>query len=156
MKGRDSKLPRDYIFPFCDRNTISLPLLKRAFSMDYTINGVYTRNGNQYCPIAIMLHRDCHYTMQLSTTRRTCQERNEGDQWIFNCQYGTDSRQNFGALYNWPTLFPAANYNRYLPHSRLANEIQNINNQFTRTSSINVTHYVPAMTNQVEKHGYAN
>lgn len=91
---RDSKLPRDYIF-FCDRNTISLPLPRRAFSIDYTINGVYTRNGNQYCPIAIMLHRDCRYTMQLSTTRRTCQERNEGDQWIFNCQYGTDSRQNF-------------------------------------------------------------
>lgn len=106
------------LYFFFLRSKHYLPLPKRAFSMDYTINGVYTRNGNQYCPIAIMLHRDCRYTMQLSTTRWTCQERNEGDQWIFNCQYGTDSRQNFSALYNWPgLLFPAANYNQYLPLS---------------------------------------
>lgn len=95
-----------------DRRTVS----RGTFSpIAYTINGTYTRNGNQYCPMAIMLHRDCRYTMQLSTTRWTCQERNEGDQWIFNCQSATDSRQNLeimlGALYNWPALFPDANYN---------------------------------------------
>lgn len=89
----DSKLPRDYIFFVIE--TLPPFLSLGVFPMDYTINGVYTRNRNQYCPIAIMPHRNCRYTMQLLTTRRTCQERNEGDQWIFNCQYGMDSRQNF-------------------------------------------------------------
>lgn len=130
--------------------------------MDYTINGVYTCNGNQYCPIAIMLHRNGRYTMQLSTTRRTCQERNEGDQWIFNCQYGTDSRQNFEIMparciidRRYFLLRIITSISSILVSHVRANEIQNINNQFTRTSSINVMHYAPAMTNQVEKHGYA-
>lgn len=150
---RNGKLSRDYIF-FCDRNTISLPLPRRTFSMDYTISEVYTRNGNQYCPIAIMLHRDCRYTMQLSTTRRTCQERNEGDQWIFNCQYGTDL-QNFEIMLarciidrRYFLLRIITNISHSLVSHVRANEIQNINNRFTRTSSINVTHYAPAMTNQ--------
>lgn len=132
-------------------------MLFLAFPMDYTINGMYIHNGNQYCPIAIMLRRDCSYTMQLSTTRRTCQERNEGDQWIFNCQYGTDSHQNF-------EIMPARCIinRRYflvriitcLPlYSARANEIQRINKRFARTSSM--SYYVPTMTNQIKKHGNA-
>lgn len=92
-----------------------LVLPHRLHYKRYILYTIYTRNGNQYCPIAIMLHRNCRYTMQLSTTRRTCQERNEGDQWIFNCRRGTDSRapglrNNARALYNWPA--------RYFPRAR--------------------------------------
>lgn len=116
---------------------------------------MYIHNGNQYCPIAIMLRRDCSYTMQLSTTRRTCQERNEGDQWIFNCQYGTDSCQNFEIILARciidRRIFPGANYNvpppptPCTPLMRFRELTIDLRGQVASMS-----HYDPTMTNQIK------
>lgn len=124
-----------------------------VFPADYALNGVYIHNGNQYCPIAIMLRRDCSYTMQLSTTRRTCQERNEGDQWIFNCQYGTDSCQNFEIILLRciidRRIFPGANYNAFPLYSLHAlMRFRELTIDLRQVALM--SHYDPTMTNQIK------